>query len=214
MPDDDLIALTDRWSALGSELGRPDDRTTAAVGRELIDRYAEPQRHYHTVAHLSAVLRVLDELAPDRPAAATRLAAWFHDVVYDPTAPDNEERSADLATDRLGHLELPTATIDLVAALVLATKTHDPGNLPEADLLLDADLSILGTDANTYERFAVGVRSEYGHVADDLYAIGRSMVLQSFLERDHIFLTPAGRERFEIIARTNLADELERLNAP
>lgn len=213
MPDDDVPALTGRWAAIAAELGWHGD-TATSVGTELVERYAEPQRHYHTVAHLSAVLRVLDELAHDRPAAATRLAAWFHDAVYDPTAPDNEERSADLATARLTHLGVPNDMTELVAALVLATKTHEPGDLPEADLLLDADLSILGTDPATYERFATGVRAEYGHVADDLYVIGRSMVLQSFLERDRIFLTPAGQERFETSARTNLADELARLNAP
>src|SRR4051812_12577829 len=76
--------------------GRPDPSPYAD---NLLRRWSEPQRRYHTVEHLAAVLDRIDELVdvqkeyaedPD----AVRLAAWFHDAVYLPERSTNEERSA------------------------------------------------------------------------------------------------------------------------
>lgn len=61
----------------------------------LVARYREPHRRYHGVAHLAAVLRTLDELlAPEPASPAVRFAAWFHDAVYDPTAPAGANEAA------------------------------------------------------------------------------------------------------------------------
>jgi len=66
------------------------DGAAERVGKDLIARWNEPQRHYHTANHLAAVLEVIDEFA-DRAADAdaVRLAAWYHDAVYDPRRMDN-----------------------------------------------------------------------------------------------------------------------------
>ena len=81
------------WLELGRRVGARDD--VAGAGAALLGRWAEPHRAYHDLAHLAEVLERVDLLAAeaDRPDAV-RLAAWFHDAVYDPTAADNEERSA------------------------------------------------------------------------------------------------------------------------
>ena len=72
------------------------------------------------------------------------LAIWFHDVVYDTRAADNEERSAQLAQAWLGEVHAEPALIEAVSRLVLATKKHDPSLHADAALLVDVDLSILG----------------------------------------------------------------------
>nr|BFE67472.1 hypothetical protein GCM10020092_007730 [Actinoplanes digitatis] len=88
-----------------------DDTDLAAAGEYLLTRWSEPQRQYHTVAHLTAVLDVIDEFAglatdPDR----VRLAAWLHDAVYDPRAlgDANERDSAEFAEGLLATLGVPS----------------------------------------------------------------------------------------------------------
>ena len=67
----------------------------AGAGARLIEAYAEPHRRYHDVRHLREVLGHIDELAPAaQDADLVRLAAWFHDAVYDPIRADNEDVSA------------------------------------------------------------------------------------------------------------------------
>src|SRR5687767_4640444 len=82
-----------------------------AVAADLLRRWSEPHRRYHTLEHLQAVLAVVDEhadLAAD--ADAVRLAAWYHDAVYEPFATDNEARSAALApSEEVSRLVLLTA---------------------------------------------------------------------------------------------------------
>ena len=70
----------------------------------LVSAYGDPVRGYHDLLHLTEVLDRIDELAGaglagDRPRTAVRLAAWFHDGVYDGQRGD-EDRSARWAERR------------------------------------------------------------------------------------------------------------------
>ena len=78
----------------GAGATAPDDAITAA-GADVEARWAEPHRRYHTTAHLHAVLSNVDTLAAqaDDPDLV-RLAAWFHDAVYDPRARRTTRRPA------------------------------------------------------------------------------------------------------------------------
>ena len=49
----------------------------------LVERYREPHRRYHDARHLLAVLRHVDAFAGDQDLFLVRLAAWFHDAIYD-----------------------------------------------------------------------------------------------------------------------------------
>src|SRR5688572_3529880 len=105
-----------------------DPAAAGRLGQELLDRWSEPQRRYHTLHHLGAVLSIVDANARfARNLAAVRLAAWFHDAVYDPTAGGgaNEEASAELAIGTLGRLGLAPALVDAVAGLIRMTAGHD-----------------------------------------------------------------------------------------
>src|SRR4029078_7328382 len=83
-----LTPLVYRWVAAARGAGATaDDADLAAAGEYLLTRWSEPQRQYHTVAHLTAVLDVVDRHAELAPGAdRVRLAAWLHDAVYDPRA--------------------------------------------------------------------------------------------------------------------------------
>src|SRR5688572_17929562 len=88
------------------------------VRDDLLAAYAAEGRSYHDTRHLSEVLDRLDELGCDD--VVVRLAAWFHDAVYDAVAGD-EERSA-LWAERA----LPPEVAGEVARLVRVTADHDP----------------------------------------------------------------------------------------
>ncbi len=214
VPAPDADALRARWlrTLLAAREGAcfPDPFPYAD---NLIKRWSEPQRRYHTVEHLTAVLDRIDVLAEyaDDPDAV-RLAAWFHDAVYLPERSTNEERSARLAERALPEAGVPQATTDEVARLVRLTVTHDPapddGN---GAVLCDADLAILAADTEAYDRYARAVREEYAFVPDDAFRAGRSDVLRQLLTLPRLFRTPYGERTWEVPARRNLEAELARL---
>jgi predicted metal-dependent HD superfamily phosphohydrolase len=190
--------LLDRWPGPGP------------IGADLLGRYGEPHRRYHTTEHLAAVLGHVDELAAEAgDAEAVRLAAWFHDAVYDPSRGDNEERSAVLAERMLADTDLPAETVAEVARLVRLTTTHDPRDDDRnGAVLCDADLAILAAPPDRYAAYAASVREEYAAVPDDAFRAGRAEVLRSLLELPALFRTAPARERWEAAARHNLQTEL------
>lgn len=203
---EDLLA---RWTELvgGSA-------PAVRAGCTLLDRWSEPHRHYHAVSHLRAVLAALDLLTGEMRAAVTvRLAAWFHDAVYDGRPGDDEQASADLAVATLTELDLPSLQVDEVKRLVLLTATHDPAP-GDADgaALCDADLSVLGSSPEHYRSYTDAVRHDYASVPDDAFRAGRAAVLDRLLAHDPLFHTPTGRRLWEEAARRNITAELARLH--
>jgi predicted metal-dependent HD superfamily phosphohydrolase len=182
--------LEQAWQAL-----RPDDPDQ---GRDLLRRWREPHRRYHTDRHLRYTLEIIDrhaDLADD--ADVVRMAAWLHDAVYDPRAGDNEERSAALTDD------------PEVRRLVLLTKTHDaaPSDRNGA-LLCDADLAILAAEPDVYGEYATNVREEYAFVPDDAFRAGRAAVLRGLLALDDLYKIVPDRAAWAVAARRNMETEL------
>ncbi|MFJ3536478.1 hypothetical protein ACIPQA_13530 [Streptomyces sp. NPDC090109] len=210
-------ALLQRWNAtlLAARAGRegPDP---APYGRNLLARWAEPQRRYHTVDHLRAVLDRVDELTDQGGEGGelelVRLAAWFHDAVYRPDRSENEERSALLAEKALTEAGLTPHEVTEVARLVRLTVTHDPddGDL-NGETLCDADLAILASAPDTYARYAAAVREEYAFVPEDTFREGRAAVLRHLLDLPRLFRTPYGAAVWEEKARENVEQELKEL---
>ena len=168
--------------------------------------YAEPGRFYHTLDHVLAVLATVESLSPNtKNLNAVRLAAWLHDVIYDSKVSDNEERSAVYAERLCEELAIPEG--NLIATLILKTKTHDPGEDVDAQVLLDADLTILGASEPQYQAYAENIRREYAWVPEPDYRKGRRQILERFLTRPRIYhflnhlVQPARRNLEAEIAR-------------
>lgn len=202
-----MTAFLAEWTTLSTEIGARDE--LAEIGDDLVGRHREPHRHYHTEVHIVAVLDHLRRLGDTTPTA--RLAAFFHDAVYDPTRSDNEARSAELAAVELRRVGFER-TGDVVA-LIEATAGHElpPDGPAEAAAFLDADLAILGAPQPTYDRYSTAIRAEYAHVAEDDFRSGRARILEDFLARDRLYFTPGGHDLWDAAARTNLGRELARL---
>jgi predicted metal-dependent HD superfamily phosphohydrolase len=202
MPTDDYEAeLLERWNAT---LPRQQE-----FGENLIIRYSEPHRRYHTTRHLLHVLTMIDQLADDHDLFLVRLAAWYHDAVYAIPAGQisNEEASARLALRELSRVGLEQEDLNQVARLVRLTETHLPGPRdPEGELLCDADLAILASDPEDYAHYVAAVRAEYAKVPEEDFLAGRLAVLTELADRE-IFRTAKGR-RLSDAARANLATEI------
>lgn len=202
-------------SSFGAVVARTGGQAPAWVEAELLARWSEPQRHYHTVAHLRAVLDTTDHFSayaesPD----LVRLALWFHDAIYDPTAyaDANEQASAILAARHLSRCGVPVAGIAEVVRLVRLTAGHavDPADR-NGSLLADADLAVLARPWPSYVEYTAQIRAEYAHVPDELFRAGRAQVLRGLLGLPVLYRIPELRDRWEDAARTNVGREIEQL---
>jgi predicted metal-dependent HD superfamily phosphohydrolase len=216
---DTLDALRARWTqALEAARATPDTAPENApdpppYADNLLARWQEPQRRYHTLTHLTAVLDHIDVLEKhaDDPALV-RLAAWFHDAVYAPDRSENEERSARLAERALPEAGVAPEKTAEVARLVRLTVTHDPApDDVNGQVLCDADLAILAAPPETYAAYTAAVREEYAFVPEDAFRQGRAAVLRQLLALPRLFRTPYGTQRWEKAARANIAAELAEL---
>ena len=211
----DPQALAFSWQETCRSAGIADE-AAQSVFAGLVDCHSVPSRFYHTLAHVAAMLQTVNDLerrvaVPD--IAAVRLAVWFHDAVYDTRAADNEERSAEYAAAVLGRLSVSGPTLGAVRRLILATKAHQVApDDTDGQVMVDADLAILGAPAADYEGYVQDVRREYAWVSEPDWRTGRSRVLASFLQRPLIYHTPPMRDMREDAARRNLRRELESLS--
>jgi len=189
--------LTARWQRLASTWGAPTE-IVDAVYADVVTRYGEPHRRYHTLEHVAEVLAVVDELDG---ALEVEWAAWLHDVIYDVRAADSEARSAGYAGEVLAQLRAPDDVIREVQRLVELSATHAVvGGDKHGAVFVDADLAILASAPERYDRYARDVRAEYEHIDDAAWRTGRRAVLESLLTR-------VTDDR----ARSNLARELATL---
>ena len=180
------------------------------VRDELVAAYSDSSRSYHDTRHLSEVLDRLDELSSNGAAydaTPVRLAAWFHDAVYDGER-DAEERSAAGAEDALAPVA-PAPVVAEVARLVRLTETHEPDDADgNGCALSDADLAILAAPEARYDAYVAAVRREYAHLPDDVFHAGRAAVLDGLSGKQHLFHTAYAREHWEAPARANVEREL------
>jgi predicted metal-dependent HD superfamily phosphohydrolase len=176
---------------------------------ELIAAYTAPNRHYHNLGHIEDCLAALAGVK-DISASAREIlteAIWWHDVVYDATRADNEERSAGLAEQ---HLRADLR--DEVGRLIRLTKSHQVASDDRLGaILISIDLGILAAEPARYDAYAAAIRREYSHVPDADYRAGRARVLSQFAARPVIFPDPGFAAMCDRQARDNLARELASL---
>ena len=177
---------------------------------KIVKNYSNPNRFYHNLEHINQVLEVIQTLKSQTKNLETvQLAAWFHDVVYDTRAKDNEEKSAEYAIKVLSSLSIPSNVIKNVKKLILQTKNHQfLANDFDAQVFLDADLAILGSSVSEYGKYTKAIRQEYIWVPEAEYLLARKQILQNFLQRENIYLTEFMQQTKEKIARNNLEIEI------
>lgn len=178
--------------------------------------HAEPQRHYHDWTHIEALLAHLESIEDQiNDPCAVLYAILFHDSVYDPRAKDNERQSAAMLLESAAPISADS--LALAHRLILATEGHRmPLDLPpeassDCAHFLDMDLAILGASEERFDIYEDQIRREYAHVPEADFRAGRSQVLRGFLDREVLYFTDWGRDRFEMRARANCLRSLRLL---
>jgi predicted metal-dependent HD superfamily phosphohydrolase len=183
-----------------------------ALFTALLTAYAEPQRHYHTLQHLQ---ECMEHFAPSAHLAQhpheVAVALWFHDAIYDTHAHNNEAASAQWAVQALRAADAPSYTCSRVEALIMATQHSAAPATPDACLLVDIDLSILGADGVRFAQYEAQIKCEYSFVDAAIFNVKRAEILRGFLDRERIFSTSFFSQKLEVRARENLARSIQLL---
>lgn len=209
--------MTELETALRERWARQMARLSWQAGDSQIDgiitAYSEPHRRYHGLSHLVHIFDELDRwetelVTPQR----CWMAAWYHDIIYDPKGAENETLSAKRAARELPQLGAPVALVKDVRTLIPATADHQSGGRDRDDaLFLDIDFSILGAPAEIYDIHAEQIREEYSWAPDDLYRQGRAKFLDTAQARERTFVTDEFETRFGAQARTKMRREFNSL---
>lgn len=184
---------------------------TNDVYKEVHDYYSEPGRHYHTPKHIEHCLAQFDVSALEmEDADAVEMAIWFHDLIFEPNADDNEIRSArrfiELANDSM-NAEFKARVYDLIMATA-------PPRIPttiDQKFMLDIDLSSFGLPWDDMLRDSMAVRQESPQLSDAEFFPGQRAFLESLVKREHFYFTEYFRSRIEDTARSNINRYLQSL---
>ncbi len=202
--------LRNAWFALWRRLGANGD--AGPVYEDLLLRYSEPGRAYHTLTHIEHCVTELGDVSePATNLDTIEFALWFHDAVYDTKVKDNEERSAALAREVARSATLSDSFGDFTTDLILATKHAAAPTALNEQILVDIDLSILGQSRLRFDEYERQIRAEYSWVPAEAFAKGRSAILSSFLARPTIYSTEFFHSKYEKSARENLARSITQL---
>ena len=119
--------------------------------------YAQPHRAYHNMTHIQDVIASLDFLLerrecgrsgaslvytkPDNEEAILVLAAFFHDVIYNPKSSTNEKDSADLFLQFVSELLAATSSSQTTQQQENSTSSGDGGS-PEEQSCINCDIVV------------------------------------------------------------------------
>lgn len=200
----------ERFCRLWNRCAGAGQQRAAALFSALDAYYGEPHRHYHTGVHIEDCLSRMDLAAaqlvqPD----SVELAVWFHDVIYQPGAADNERRSADWFAEQAAGLLAPDL-IRRVENYIMSTTHCEPPADDGAQWVVDVDLSGLGMETDMFQRDGDNIRREFTHLSDAEFIRGQTRFLQSLLDRERIYYTPFFYDLCETRARRNIRNTLER----
>lgn len=179
---------------------------------EIKKEYTAKKRHYHNLEHLTYMVDKATQHRDQLTDPDTILfSIFYHDLIYHTGRQDNEQKSADIAGDRLTKLGVPTAKIVACQHQIVATKEHNNTHDTDTNYLVDFDLAILGDTPENYKTYTQKIRDEYSVYPNFLYRRGRRKVLRHFLNMDRIFKTKEFFDGYEQQARENMEIELKEL---
>ncbi|MEE9352425.1 MAG: hypothetical protein V3U78_09205 [Thiotrichaceae bacterium] len=148
----------------------------------LQEAYCESHRAYHTLQHISECIAMLDwacseSLVGVDKAGLAEVALWYHDVIYQPKAKDNEQKSAEWAKQILNTAGVSAQDSQFVYSLIMATRHGEKPTEPTHQLVVDIDLAILGAKPARFAEYEKQVRQEYQWVPWFIYRKKRAAYL-------------------------------------
>lgn len=91
----------------------------------------------------------------------------------------------------------------------MATEHNSVPKINDQKLMVDIDLSILGSEEKRYVRFEDEIRKEYKFVPWFLFKKKRIELLQNFLSRESIYSTDYYVDLLETQARRNIESAID-----
>lgn len=186
-------------------------QNSSRIGTDLLDRYGESGRLYHTIDHINHCLGEFDQVRDDcSQADAVELAIWFHDAVYNFPAVENEKLSAAFFLEVSDEV-VESAFRHKVAALVMATEHLEVPTDADQRILVDVDLSSFGLPWEQFAADGKNIRQELHYLSDARFYSGQIAFMESLLARKTIFNTDYFFDQYEQKARENVSQYLSAL---
>lgn len=179
---------------------------------KLINAYSEKHRAYHNVNHLQDCLMKLENYPDKNFYKEIALAFWFHDAVYQSYQKNNELKSAEWANNFLENNKVELNKINFIFDLIMSTSYQKPAANLAQEIMMDIDISILGSEPENYEVYTKNVRKEYQLIPMFIYKKKRKAILQNFLKQNTLFYTNYFQKLYEKQARENIQNEIELLS--
>ena len=162
--------------------------------------------YYHNVDHTLDVLKQCEEIGSemgvsDEDMLLLRTAALFHDVGYVWVRAQHEQRSVAYAKNELPNWGYSSNQIEVISKMILTTRIPQSASTELEQILCDADLSYLGTNAfvsrgnDLYKEFL-----EAGVVS----SIEEWDAMQISFLKSHSYCTSIAKERYNSVKQENL----------
>ena len=177
------------------------------IFNNLVARYNEPSRHYHTLEHITKGIQTYTQLFHNLPPMLELFAWLYHDAVYETTRSDNESQSAAVFMKDASALGFTMDEVDRIVQLILAT---DPSAEP-LSVVNDIDLAELGATPEQFDANTANIRKEYHWVEPEVWRKGRAAILTQLLKRDKLYVTETFANRFDFQAKENLKRAIAKL---
>lgn len=142
--------------------------------------WQEPHRYYHNEEHLAHLIGGIEQLynkqqIDEEQRDTLLITAYFHDVIYDPTRNDNEERSADFFIQMADS----HPNTQLVKEMILDTRNHEASSELSATFI-NLDMQVVSNSSFSellaWER---KIFKEYQYLDYEIYRQGRLDLLQN-----------------------------------
>jgi len=146
----------------------------------LWENWNQYSRHYHSIEHLKSVIAGIERWKYRLTRSEFDqlvLAAFFHDAIYDPKSPENnEDQSIDLfRRTYIGKDQ----KFDLVDKAIECTKNRKRPTDFLLKIFWEADNDIFRKPYLKFQTYEKQIRKEYSHVPDDIYKNARIKFLES-----------------------------------
>lgn len=152
---------------------------------DLLKRWEEPHRAYHSKEHLYDLFRQIEDdyqkcVISNLEKEKLELIALFHDIIYEPGRADNEERSANLLMSFCDN-QNDSSILEIYEA-ILATANHENIS-PLSAIFNKYDMNIVERGFDELLEWEHGIYQEYKSIGDDGYKKGRLQFLKSLPDK-------------------------------
>jgi len=178
---------------------------------QTLELYYTNKRFYHTLNHIKILLDSLHDFhITEVEKIKLELAIWFHDIIYNSKAKNNEEESINEFTKFAIYVGLNFDLNLEINDIIFATRHKDTAQTRLQKIMCDVDLKEFAFD--NYIKNSNNIKKEFSHLTDKEWIKGRSDFLKTFINKEFIYYTDEYRDALEDTARINLKKELDYIN--